>query len=420
MAGGSAGASLCDILGCPITVDALLELLRRVPLAPFAAPRVLGVDDWAKCKGQRYSTILVDHERERVIDLLDSRTAETLAAWLQSHPGVQIVTRDRAGAYAEGIRLGAPEAIQVADRWHLLKNLTESFAKVMQDHHRALQAQFQPAPTTRSETVADQPPNSTQKSAEIPATSTPAPGTAADRRRQQRAEEMHVLHHQGWAMKDIARRLQCHPKTVSRTLNRSLPLLPRQGRRRRLLAPFEGYLIDRWNAGCHNAARLYREFGQRGYAGCLTQLQFFVSRLRHESGLAPRSRQPGGRPIKPKAVERPPTIRLLAWLATRPLAELTPERQSMLSRLGQINATIKTAVALAQAFSHLLAHRLPEKLDGWLDQAMNSGLAPLRGFARSLREDEAAVRAALTLKWSNGRTEGSVNRLKSISRKSPF
>jgi transposase len=227
---------------------------------------------------------------------------------------------------------------------------------------------------------------------------------------------MHVLHQQGWAMKDIARRLQCHPKTVSRTLHRTLPLVPRQGRRRRLLAPFEGYLIDRWNSGCHNAARLCGEIGQRGYTGRLTQLQVFVSHLRHESGLAPRSRQPGGRSVKPKAVERPPTLRLLAWLSTRPLAELAPERQTMLARLSQTNATIKTAVELAQAFSLLLRHRLPEQLDSWLEQAMNSGLAPLRGFACSLREDEPAVRAALTLNWSNGRTEGSVNRLKLLKR----
>jgi transposase len=416
VAGGSAGATLCTDLGLPITINALLDLLDRLHLSPAQTPRVLGVDDWAKCKGQRYGTILVDHERERVIDLLDDRTSETLAAWLQAHHEVEIVTRDRAGAYAEGIRLGAPQAIQVADRWHLLKNLTESLMKVFQDHHRAIQAQFRPEPPNKPLAGTTPTCELAPKSGQLPAADTVAAGTPADRRRQQRAEEMHVLHQQGMAMKDIARRLHCHRKTVSRTLQRALPLPPRQGRRRRLLAPFEAFLVDRWNAGCHNAARLYREIGPRGYTGRMTQVRLFVSQLRHESGLAPRSRQPGGRPIKPRQVERPPSLRLLAWLATRPLTELTAERQAIMTRLGHVNSTVKTAVELAQTFSRLVCQRLPEQLDPWFDQAMNSGLAPLRGFVRSLREDEAAVRAALTLSWSNGRTEGSVNRLKLLKR----
>jgi transposase len=224
------------------------------------------------------------------------------------------------------------------------------------------------------------------------------------------------LRQQGWSIKEIARHLHCHPKSISRYLRRQLPLAPRQGTRTRRLAAFEDYLRTRWNAGCHNASQLYREIRQQGYAGRLTMVGEHVAKLRRQSGIAARSRQPGGTVVQPDQVRRSPTTRLLAWLATQPVETLTEERQQWVSRLSQINATLKTAVDLAQAFSTMVRQRLPEQLDAWLDQATQSELAPLRTFAHGLREDYSAVRAALTLVWSNGRTEGSVNRLKCLKR----
>jgi len=427
VAGGSAGAALCHSLRCPAGVDLLLALVRHFTLPASPTPRVLGVDDWAKRKGQTYGTILVDHERECVVDLLTDRLPETLAAWLRAHPGVEIVTRDRAGAYAEGIRAGAPEAVQVADRWHLLKNLTDALTKVFQDQHRAIQAQFRPASAPVAATVPAPTQESATKQAEIPvprAEAIDAPvteatlegGSAADRRRQQRAVEAHQLRQQGWAIKAIARHFHCHPKTISRTLRRQLPLAPRQGTRTRKLATFEDHLRTRWNAGCHNASQLYREICQQGYVGRLTMVSTYVANLRRQSGIASRSRQPGGSVVQPEHVQRPPTTRQLAWLAAQPKEALSEERQQWVSRLSQINPPLKAAVALAQAFSTMVRQRLPDQLDDWLEQATQCGLTPLRGFARGLREDYLAVLAALSSIWSNGRTEGSVNRVKCLKR----
>lgn len=131
IASGVGGAALSTILTCPIGIDGLLDLLRHSAPDPRPTPRVLGVDDWALRKGQRYGTILVDHERGQVVELLPDRTPQILAQWLREHPGVEIVTRDRAKAYAQGMSQGAPDALHIADRFHLFKSLTDALTSVL-------------------------------------------------------------------------------------------------------------------------------------------------------------------------------------------------------------------------------------------------------------------------------------------------
>jgi transposase len=124
-------------MSLPVSADTLLRRIRSTQKVTTTVPHVIGVDDFAFRRGKKYGTILVDHERRCLVDLLPDREAETLAKWLKAHPGVKAVTRDRSRAYADGIRTGAPAAVQIADRWHLIKNLTEALEKLLtrQHHH---------------------------------------------------------------------------------------------------------------------------------------------------------------------------------------------------------------------------------------------------------------------------------------------
>ena len=158
--GGEAGARTATQLGLRTSPDTLLRIVRGSSVMGTVTPRVLGVDDWSYKRGQRYGTILCDLERRRVVDLLPDRSAESLTAWLRAHPGVEVISRDRSSLYAEGARQGAPAAVQVADRWHLMKNLTEALERILQRHHTELRQAHQQMATVTADlppTAAGQP-----------------------------------------------------------------------------------------------------------------------------------------------------------------------------------------------------------------------------------------------------------------------
>jgi transposase len=415
--GGRAGVRLSRALGLPISRHTLLRLLRRLPLPACPTPQVLGVDDWAYKKRQSYGTVLIDLERRRPLALLPDREAKTFALWLQAHPGVGVITRDRSRAYADGARQGAPDAIQVADRFHLLQNLAEALDQVFNAHGHILEAvnkALRPAPVAQPDgTVA------------VPVPPPSAPRTAQElahqRQAQRRAlhQQIWAFHQQGWPAWAIAQQLGIGKNTVFRYLR--IETLPERKRRadrgRSILTPYHAYLQARWNAGHRDAVRLFRELQRRGYTGSYPTVARYAQRLRQAQGQAPRPRRPRHTlPAVAEPAARHLTARRATWLVLRRPERLDQDEAAQLVQLQAQHPEVAAAIALAQDFAQLVRKRRPEQLDSWLARAADSPLTPLQRFAKGIRDDDEAVKAGVTLPWSNGPVEGQMNRLKMLKR----
>jgi transposase len=366
-------------------------------------------------KGDRYGTILVDLEVHRVVDLLPDREAETFVSWLKAHPGVKIISRDRAGTYADGARRGAPQAVQVADRFHLLLNLTtalQKFFERQQDSLQRLAAEEQAArlATPPKEAAADLLGPATKP---LTATEAQRQGRRAGRKR--RYDDVIALHEQGASQVAIAALLGLHRETVRRYINAtSFPEIVRPGKRSSL-DPYKAYLRERWNAGQHNIKRLVTELRERGYRQGETIVYDYLRSARAqpewlEAYAATKKAQTCAASSSPLSAHE------AAWLFARNPEILQLTQVVKLDRVRRWNERYETAYQLAQDFRVMVTKRQEGALPRWLQEAKQSGIAELQSLAAGILRDFDAVRAALLLPYSNGQTEGQVNKLKSLKR----
>lgn len=401
--GGEAGARLAARLAMPVSPDTLLRLacITGSDAGPQPSPRVLGVDDWAWRRGHRYGTALVDLERNRVVDLLPDRQAGSLAAWLKRNPGVRIVARDRAGAYADGIRQGAPEAVQVADRWHLLRNLGGAVQAAVERHHAAVRR----AADKMAENPADAASASTRTTAEPNAANRCKP--TAHERRHARYMEAARLHAAGMSVSRISRLLGVDHKTLRRWLQAGGVPLWRQPRRGSMLDPHHEYLERRWAQGCRNAARLWRELLGTGFSGGYTIVRTWAARRRQTGPDATRA------PTGGKDVWRPPSGRRLTRLLMAEPKTLSDADRAFAARLLEEAPTLAATVTAGTQLALVLQRKSDQPLHDVLAAAEATALA---GFVAELRKDIEAVQAALDLPWTTSPVEGQINRLKMIKR----
>jgi transposase len=412
--GGEGGARLGKRLGMLASPDRVLRVIRRTPLEPQSTPRVLGVDDFAFRRGHRYGTILCDLEQHRAVDLLPERSSESFRDWLQSHPGIEVISRDRGDYYIKGAEEGAPTAAQVADRWHLLKNLREALTKATDRCSpqivaaaRALWREQQDIQTTT--TAGAEPVENPAKNGHVQQLK-----QARRARRLQRYEQVLELHRQKLSNREIARRLGMYRDTVRRYLQAGT--FPERAARRYpgSTIPFGQYLQRRWHEGCRNAAQLTRELQQEGFKGSYYMVKRFVAHWRQPE---PNGGQNVGQLPSARSLFQRPSSNRIAWLLMYPPSDPDNKNQMLLERIRADCPTLAAAADLATQFVSLLKERNASALDVWVDRARSESSAPdLRRFAEGLKADWAAVKAAFSLPWSNGQTEGHVNRLKLIKR----
>jgi transposase len=332
------------------------------------------------------------------VDVLPDRTADTLAAWLREHPGAELVCRDRGGAYAEAVRTAAPDAVQVADRFHVWRNLCEAVEKCVVLHRACL---TEPASEEEPEQAASVPPEVTA-SAVVPAE---WEGIRIIKRRERHAA-VHELLVKGVGISAIAEALGLDRKTVRRYAHAIAPedLAPARGARRgSRVDPFLPYLHERWNQGCTDAARLFDEIRERGYTGSQRTVRRHLQAVRASGKPAPK-------------VTKQLSVRRATHLITSHPDHLdenaTLRLKKLLARCPELEAVAACVESFAQMMADLDGHRLP----GWLEQAEATGVPSLKSLVNGIRQDQDAVTAGLSMQWNSGRVEGNVNRIKRIKR----
>jgi transposase len=408
--------------------DTLSRLVRGAPEPAVTTPRVLGVDDWAKKKGQSYGTILVDLEEQKVIDLLDDRSSEGLAHWLQEHAGVEIISRDRGLDYYKGATLGAPQAIQVADRWHLLTNLRDALECLLTEKPACLQAAAEPpklfdnaediSAFVNVEEVLDRSAQFIQPATEQMVTIADKVKQARRARKQELFDLVRSLHKQGVSQREIGRQLGLSTNTIAKYIAMENCSFYPEGVKRgpSKLDAFLDYLTQRWHAGCHNGTQLWREIRAQGFGGSRPLVSRWAAEQRQFLPPKPTQKQKRSRPRTAKQKVKRWSASRAAWLLVKSEDALDLKERHALERIKATDESVARAYQLAHHFQVMIRQQRPEMLHAWLSDVAASKIAALISLANGIRQDFEAVRNALTLPWSQGQTEGQVNRLKFIKR----
>nr|WP_308368691.1 ISL3 family transposase [Streptomyces sp. ISL-36] len=387
---GRAGARLAAVLGVSVSRSTIVRLADALPEPEVPAPRVVGVDEYATRKGRHYGTVLVDIETRRPIDLLPDREAASLAAWLAQRPGVEVVCRDRAPFFAEGAAAGAPQAVQVADRWHLWHNLSEAAERCVAQHRRCLRVLMPTTPQSESEPVPS-------------ASPWPRGHRFADRTRS-RHSAVHALLKAGHSRRSVQRQLGMTWRTVKQFADAATPeeLFTGQWQNRpAVLDDYKPYLDDRWNEGCTNAWKLWEEIVPLNYKGSYQRVRAYL----HVKRTSPR-------PV----IARPPSPRAVAgWILRHP-DTLTESEQIQLKAVRTHCPELDALTRHVRSFASMLTGRQGERLPEWLDAVRQEDLPSLHTLAAGIDRDRDAVIAGLTLPWSSGVVEGHVNRIKMLKR----
>ncbi|QNA77587.1 ISL3 family transposase [Streptomyces sp. So13.3] len=399
---GRAGGRLAVALGVPVAKDTLLRLLRAFPEEPVGQVRVLGVDDFALRRGDSYATVLVDLERRRPVDVLPGREAEPLAAWLRDHPEVEVICRDRAGSYAEGARAGAPQAVQVADAWHLWKNVGEAVEKTVGAHFVCVRAVFEEMPA-RAPTDA---PADDEGPVAAPVGTLDVCGR--ERRLVVRTRERFTLVQdllgQGASLESICHRLQLDRSTVRRFARATSidELLVKAVNRSTILDKYRPYLHQRWNEGCHDPAQLHRDITALGFTGSIQAVRRYL-----------RTFTPSAPAPAPRPAPRP--RRVVRWIMTNP-GNLTDEDALTLKEIRAGCPELDAVTDHVRDFAEMMRDLRGDQLPDWMERVEQDPLPALHSLITGLRRDQDAVIAGLSTPWSSGQVEGQNTRVKLIKR----
>lgn len=400
IAGGEAGKRAATAVGLRCSADTLLRRVINTPETKQSGSPHVGIDEWAWHRGHRYGTLIVNLDTHRPLVLLPGRDQRTLATWFRKYPEIQIVSRDRSGVYATAAREGAPQARQVADRWHLLKNIGDAPERMMYRH----------IPLIRLVASELSPKKSPDPEPSVPAASLRRPERLKQqtrKKRHQRWTEVMALHNKGCSFREISRITGLSRVTVSRWVRSgTFPEMSTRPPKRGLLDPWREWLKEQRESGNYNASRIWREMVARGFTGSETIVRDAVAKWRK-----------GWNPPVTTAVRLPSVSRVSRWLMPW---RITRDEENYASRFISLmcekEPELKIAQQLALEFYRILKTQNKSQLSSWFTRVHESGSAEFRRVAAGMEADAAAICEAISSHWSNGVVEGHVNRLKMLKR----
>ena len=398
---GEAAARLLKKLGMAISPDSLLNNLRSLDHDYNKNVRVLGVDDFSFRKGKTFGTILVDLEKHKVIDLLKDRSAKILAEWLKKHPEIEIISRDRSGEYTRGASEGAPQAQQVADRWHLLRNLSDTIEKWLERHRKLL---TDPNPSPHNAIEAEDVAPEFQEASNCFEKQQLIKLKNREKRfaQYQKAKELRA---KGLSWNLVAAKVGKGSSTLRRWFREGVPNKEREGK----LSPYKAYLKKRFNEGCQSGLQLHREIESQGFKGSAVVVQGYLALLRKGIASDPQGKD---KMSEPKHYTPREGV-LLFTCEAKLLSELEKDR---LEHLKQNCDEAQSCYELSRGFIRMIHNADGAFFDKWLAKAEAYNIKELKQFAKGIRKDASAVKAGIELPWSNGIVEGKITKLKLIKR----
>ena len=448
---GSLGTRLAARLGISTSWMTVLRRMMDLPTSAAGSVVALGIDDFSFRRGRKFGTILVDLDLHQVIDVLAERSSQTSADWMRDHPEIDYVSRDRGKDYAQGAREGAPQAIQISDRFHLMKNFVEAIEKEVSRCYKHLrQTQVLPPPPDlpapdewrqapeadaerkRLARQADKQERYTQVKDWLSRGLSPkeiaqqlvmpvrtvyrwqeredCPAQQSQRTprvdKQERYAQIKELRLRGLSQKEIAQRLAIGVRTVQRWqgLETSQALQPRR-KRRSIFDPYAAYVLSRWQQGERSVSLLWQEIQKQGFAGSLQTMYRFVRVLRQEA-----------MPLPAPGVTDRVSVQKAIWLLARPYENLKADERRDLQEVCQASQELAALHPLAQSFGQIVRKREGHRLQGWMKQVEASSFRDVKRFVQGLQRDKEEVLAGLTLVYSNGQVEGQINKLKLLKR----
>jgi transposase len=380
--GGRPAASFARRLSMPISNDTLLRVVRRRGSPNFPPPSVIGIDDWAWRRNQRYGTLICDLERRKTIALLPDREPATAQAWLAAQPQIGVIARDRGGGYGMAAQKALPNAVQVADRWHLMENSSQAFLDAVRKSMRDIRA------------------------AVGAATINPELLTWAEKlqyegfqRREETNAAILAMSKEGATIKQIARRAGYSRGLVRKVLRGQRSDIFRI--RSSSLEAWLPWLDEQWAAGRRNGSELWRALKSRGFRGCLRVVSEWSGRRRRSEKM------------DASALGRAPSARTVARLMTIGRDQLSKAETVTVAAIESGVESLVQAREAVAAFQTMIRQKALAELGPWIERAKTTLVA---SFANGVTKDIAAVSAAISSGWSNGQTEGQICKLKLVKR----